>query len=239
MFEPCTQQCSFCFLQFADTMPQDNLFSGLDKEEVQEIIRSVHHQVRSFSKGEVIIQEDEEYKSLIFILQGKVSTQIMNGDGQVLIVEQISAPATLAPAALFSTESRIPVSVVVEEEVKALMLPKASCKQMLAVNPIVMTNFLRIISNRLQFLTKKLKMLQFQSLRSKLIKHILELYTVQNTPYVVLQNTQQDLSEIFGVARPSLARTLRELHNQGLIEAKGKNIFIPDVKKLQTELAFK
>jgi CRP/FNR family transcriptional regulator, dissimilatory nitrate respiration regulator len=116
MIEPCSTQCSFCFLQFADVMTREHLFSGIQKEEIEEIISSVHHQVRTYAQGDVIIHEDEEYKNLIFILQGKVSTQIMNADGQVLVVEQLQAPATLAPAALFSSDARIPVTIVVEED---------------------------------------------------------------------------------------------------------------------------
>lgn len=232
MIEPCTEQCSFCFLQFADVMSKEHLFSGIPKEEVGEIIRSVHHQVRMYNQGEIIIHEDEEYKNLVFILNGKVSTQIMNADGQVLVVEHLQAPAALAPAALFSSDARIPVTVVVEEESKALLLPKESVKKIMAVNPIVMSNFIRILSNRLQFLTKKMKMLRFQTLRSKFIRHLLELHTAQKTDVLVLQHTQQELSEIFGVARPSLARVIRELHDEGVIFAKGKHIQIPDMRKL-------
>jgi CRP-like cAMP-binding protein len=44
--------------------------------------------------------------------------------------------------------------------------------------------------------------------------------------------TQNDLADFFGVARPSVARALGELEEEGLIEAKGKNIKILDKKQL-------
>ena len=40
--------------------------------------------------------------------------------------------------------------------------------------------------------------------------------------------TQNELSDFFGVARPSLARTIGDLEKEGFIEAKGKNIRIID-----------
>ncbi len=36
--------------------------------------------------------------------------------------------------------------------------------------------------------------------------------------------TQNELSELFGVARPSLSRALREMNDEGLIDANGRSI---------------
>lgn len=233
IIEPCNPQCSFCFLQFTDVISSENLFLGISKEEIGEIIKTVHHQVRKYSRGEILIHEDDRYSSLIFLLQGKVSTQIMNIDGQVLIVDQLQAPATLAPAALFASEDEIPVTVLADEDCRALILPRESVLQIIANDQRVMTNFLKILSNRVQFLTKKMKMMRFESLRSKFIKHILELKNIQKSNTISLQHTQQELSEIFGVARPSLARVIRELHNEGVIHAKGKTISILKTNMLE------
>jgi CRP-like cAMP-binding protein len=44
--------------------------------------------------------------------------------------------------------------------------------------------------------------------------------------------TQTELADYFGVARPSLARILGELEDDGLIEATGRVIRVIDRKKL-------
>lgn len=230
---PCSNNCSFCFIQYTDIMSTENLFRGIDREEIGEIIRSVHHQVRTYSKGEIIIHENDLYSSLIILVQGMVTTEMMNSEGQVLVVEQLQAPATLAPGSLFASKPNIPVSVISQEESRALLISRESINQMLATNPKVLTNFVQILSNRIQFLSNKLKALQFQSLRSKFTHHILQLYTVQQNTNIVLQKTQQELSELFGVARPSLARVVRNMHNEGVIQAKGKHITIIDFEELR------
>jgi DNA-binding Lrp family transcriptional regulator len=43
-----------------------------------------------------------------------------------------------------------------------------------------------------------------------------------------MPRSQNDLSELFGVARPSLSRAIRELDKDGLIKAEGKQIEIVD-----------
>ena len=47
--------------------------------------------------------------------------------------------------------------------------------------------------------------------------------------------TQSELAEYFGAARPSIARVIGEMENEGLIITKGKTLTILDRKRL-TEL---
>ncbi len=233
MLQPCSNNCSFCFVQYTNVMSNENLFRGIDKEDIGEIIRNVHHQVRSYEAAEIIIHEEEEYNSLLILVQGTVSTEMMNPDGQVLVLEQLEAPATLAPGSLFASHPQIPVSVVAQNNCRALLISRNSMNQILATNPKVLTNFMEILSNRIQFLSNRLKSLQFQSLRSKFAQHILQMNTIQKSLNVTLQKTQQELSELFGVARPSLARVIREMHNEGLIHAQGKHITILNIESLR------
>ncbi|MFW5851579.1 MAG: Crp/Fnr family transcriptional regulator [Bacteroidota bacterium] len=234
--EPCNEHCSFCFLQYTDVLSSENLFYGLTNQEVGKLIKSVHHQVRNFTKGEIIVHEGDIYDNLIFLLSGEVRTEFMSSEGQIFVVEHLEAPATLSPASLYSANHIIPVSVSADSDCRALYLPRESITEILSKTPMVMTNFLRVLSNRLQFLTTKMKMYQFSTLRGKFIRHLLELHYVQQADEVVLQNSQQELAEIFGVARPSLARVIRELHNEELIFAKGKQIKIVDISGLHEQM---
>jgi CRP-like cAMP-binding protein len=233
MLEPCSNNCSFCFVQYTDVMSTENLFRGIDRQEIGEIIRNVHHQVRNYKTGEVLIYEEDEYNSLLILVQGAVRTEMMNPEGQLLVLEQLDAPATLAPGALFASQPHIPVSVVAQSDCRALIISRESMNQILATNPQVLTNFVRILSNRVQFLSNRLKSLQFQSLRSKFAQHVLQQYVLQKSTQIVLKKTQQELSEMFGVARPSLARVVRDMHNEGIIHAKGKHIEIRNIDMLR------
>jgi len=49
---------------------------------------------------------------------------------------------------------------------------------------------------------------------------------------VRLDKTQNDLADFFGSARPSVARALKEMEEEGYLEAKGKNIRIFDKEGL-------
>jgi CRP-like cAMP-binding protein len=71
--------------------------------------------------------------------------------------------------------------------------------------------------------------LSFKTLKGKLAHYLMDLDRHQKqTGEILIPRTQEELAELFGVARPSLSRTLRELHHQGIIEANGRKVTIID-----------
>ena len=97
--------------------------------------------------------------------------------------------------------------------------------KLLMSNDKILINFLDMISNRSQFLSEKIKFLNFKTIKGKLAHFILQ-KAGKDGSAIILNMTQNDLADFFGVARPSVARVLGELEEEGYLEAKGKNIKI-------------
>ncbi len=95
----------------------------------------------------------------------------------------------------------------------------------------LLVNFLDIISNRSQFLSEKIRFLNFRTIKGKLAHFILQ-KAGRERNLVNLGMTQSELADFFGVARPSIARALRELEDEGIIEARGREIKITDKTRL-------
>ena len=89
--EPCNDRCSFCFLNYTDVLSGNSLFSGLQKSEIGQIIRNVHHQVKEYGSSGLIANEGDAYDRLILIVKGSVVGEMMDFEGRVLRVEQRSA----------------------------------------------------------------------------------------------------------------------------------------------------
>ena len=58
-----------------------------------------------------------------------------------------------------------------------------------------------------------------------------------NSDYIEIPISQNELSELFGVARPSLSRALREMNDDGLIIARGRKVKVVDKVSLSALLA--
>ncbi|MCK4943642.1 MAG: Crp/Fnr family transcriptional regulator, partial [Candidatus Aminicenantes bacterium] len=117
------------------------------------------------------------------------------------------------------------------EEVVLLSIPKSSLINIFQSNATVLNNFLNIISDRTQFLSDKLWFISFKSIKEKIAHYILSLLKKgKNT--VMLPKNQQELSEFFGVTRPSLSRVFAELEKENILFYDRRKIIIKDRDKL-------
>ncbi|ASB51209.1 Crp/Fnr family transcriptional regulator [Alkalitalea saponilacus] len=211
---------------YISALMQSPLFWGTaSEEELKTLLSTVHYQVKKYDEGEVIAFSGDECKSLQIVIEGSVRGEMMDLNGKVLKIEDIVPPRPLAIAFLFGNNNRYPVTVTANEPTVILLFPKQSVIDLMQKNAGFLTSFMNAVSNRAQFISGKLKFLSFQSLRGKIAHYLLELDRHEKG-VVTLTKTQEELAELFGVARPSLSRALRELHNEGIIKAEGKNIKI-------------
>lgn len=201
------------------------LFSGIASEKINSILTTIPSRVRNFKAGTLLFQSGEPVSSFVFVISGYIKGEMIDYAGKVIKIEDIKAPGAIAPAFLFGRMNLYPVNVVAVPDTAILIIEKADFLKMLQSNNRVLINFLDMISNRSQFLSGKIKFLSFKTIKSKLAQYILELAGGKSGT-VKLDRTQNDLADYFGVARPSVARALKELEEAGIIVTKGKTVTI-------------
>lgn len=207
------------------------LFRGLQINDIEDIINSIPHKIKKFRAGSLIAQSGEAVTSLLIVVAGTVKGEMIDYAGRVIKIEDIPAPGALASAFLFGERNRFPVNVIAVSETELLIIDKPDFLSLLMRNDKILVNFLDMISNRSQFLSEKIKFLNFKTIKGKLAHFLLQ-KSGQGNRLVRLELTQNDLADYFGVARPSVARALGEMEEEGLIQAKGKNITIIDRERL-------
>ena len=131
-----------------------------------------------------------------------------------------------------------PVDAMAFSDVEILWIPKQEVLKMLQINHIFLENFLNRISTRTQYLTDKMKFLSFQTIKGKLAYFLVKMSTEKKSIEFKLNKTQQEMSEMFGVTRPSLARTFKQLADEKLISVSAKTIKILDKKGLAKYLKY-
>jgi len=207
------------------------LFKGLSPDEIEAILTAVPYRVKKFQSGSVISQSGETVNSLMVVVNGIVKGEMVDYAGRVIKIEDIPAPGALAPAFMFGNHNRFPVNVIAVSTVELLLIEKSDFLKLLMKKDVLLVNFLDIVSTRSQFLSEKIKFLNFKTIRGKLAHYILQKAGKEGLS-VTLSITQNDLADFFGVARPSVSRALGDLEDEGYIEAKGKKIRIIDKEGL-------
>lgn len=209
-----------------EILQKSPLFKGIPVEDIVDLIEATHHHIANYSKGDIVALRGSQVNSFSIILKGKVRAEIVDDGGRVIKIDALEEGDYLAPAFIFADQNRFPVDVTANVDCEILFISRESFVELLLSNELLLTNFLRIISNRSQFLSQKIMFLTFRTIKSKLAFFLRERTGDFKEMTITLSETQQELADYFGVSRPALARAIGELSEDGCIEAYNRRITI-------------
>lgn len=190
------------------------------------------YSIKDYKKNDQLFRQGDICDALYILMTGSVKTEMITENGNLLGVEIINAPRPLAPAFIFSSNNRFPVDVIAIEDVEILRIPKAEVVRLMSTHPDFMQQFLKHNANRTQFLTNRLQLLSIKTIKGKIAHFLLEQANEEGMSFSINRN-QTELAEFFGVARPSLARSLSEMIEEGVLNVNKKQYTILDIKKLR------
>ena len=202
------------------------LFRGITPERLFADLEEISFHTRSYKKGEILAQQGAVCNRLVILTKGSVRGEMIDYSGRLIKVEDIAAPRAIAPLFLFGEENRYPVEVTANEPTEVIELPKSSVLSLFRKNEQFLENYMNLSANYARTLSDKLFFMSFKTIRQKLASYLLRLYKQQQQTHITLDRSQQELSDYFGVSRPSLARELAHMQEEGLLIADRKHITI-------------
>ena len=208
------------------------LFRGITPERLFADLEEISFHTRSYKKGEILAQQGAVCNRLVILTKGSVRGEMIDYSGRLIKVEDIAAPRAIAPLFLFGEENRYPVEVTANEPTEVIELPKSSVLSLFRKNEQFLENYMNLSANYARTLSDKLFFMSFKTIRQKLASYLLRLYKQQQQTHITLDRSQQELSDYFGVSRPSLARELAHMQVDGLLIADRKHITILQKEEL-------
>ena len=202
------------------------LFNGIAPNVLTEDLREINFHTRIYRKGEILANQGDVCNRLVILIKGSVRGEMIDDSGRLIKVEDIAAPRAIAPLFLFGNENRYPVEVTANEATEVIEIPKTSVLKLFRKNEKFLENYMNLSANYAHTLSDKLFFMSFKTIRQKLASYLLRLSNQQQSEHITLNRSQQQLSDYFGVSRPSLARELAHMQEDKLIIADRKQITI-------------
>ena len=207
------------------------LFKGMTQSEHDDFLERNVKEILTFKKGETVVRQGDPITFVMLLVEGSVRTEMITQEGNILNIDILEAVIPLAPAFIYGTKNSYPADVIAVEPCTFLKISKTVWLEEMARNKKLMTNFLTMNADLTLFLTNKLQMISLKSLKMKLSTYLLENTTINQETFTLKQSRTR-LAEYFGVQRQSLARTLKEMEEEGTIELKGKRVKVLDRGRL-------
>jgi CRP-like cAMP-binding protein len=222
------------------------LFNGLD--------HSVFHQycmkttVRLVWKGEVIANEGDLCPGIGIIIDGQIALQKYTSSGDFATIELLSAGDIFGEDLMFGTHKTFMNTIEAVSNSKIIMVPRDMLNTMLQQNPVIMENFLTVLSDRVLAQSRRISLLSQKSLRQKISSYLLELLreqreeeaadpqptrSVVSTQAVELPVSKEVVARLLAMPRPSFSRELITMERDGLIRVSGRVIWLLDIEGLE------
>ena len=208
------------------------LFRGITPERLFADLEEISFHTRSYKKGEILAQQGAVCNRLVILTKGSVRGEKIDYSGRLIKVEDTAAPRAIAPLYLFGEENRYPLEVTANEPTEVIEIPKTRVLELFRKNEQFLENYMNLSANYARTLSDKLFFMSFKTIRQKLASYLLRLYKQQQQTHITLDRSQQELSDYFGVSRPSLARELAHMQEDGLLIADRKHITILQKEEL-------
>lgn len=191
------------------------IFNKLNTEEIKIILENISFSIVEYKKDEIIFFRGENVENLSIILKGSAKTEMINNSGKTILIDQLNENALIAPAFIFGSQNEFPVDVIAIKDITIIQLNKNDLLKEMQKNKTLLNNFLEDISNRCQFLSKKLWVnFEVRSLREKVIE-----FANMNSKNGIIQFSPSisEIAKKLGVLRPALSREISKLKKEGIL----------------------
>lgn len=158
------------------------------------------------------------------ILEGELSIQKIDKEGNILKVVVFSGGDTLGANLLFATSNHYPMTVVSETSTIVLHIYKELILELGKKNLAFMDALLREVSDKALVLTHKIDGISLKTIREKINDFLIYESHIQNSYIIQLHMSKKDLAQRMGIQRSSLSRELNKMCKDGLIEYDSKTV---------------
>ena len=212
-------------IEFLQSSPY---FSNLSAIQIDSISKYVVE--RSLAKGEMITQEGEPGEALYFVVSGAVKCFKTSEEGKEQIIRIVLPGDSFNEVAVFDNDPN-PISSEAMSLVTLYSVAKQDMEKLLLDYPQVIPNVVQILSLRIRDLLELVEDLSFRHVIARIARLLLEYAGDGTGPRPKL--TQQEMAATVGTAREVVGRSLKTLHEDGVIRMERNRLIISDKEALK------
>lgn len=217
-------------------LSKNALFRNMTEEDINRFLQCGGIKERKVIKNEYIFTEGETPKYMYLLKEGKIAICKDSLTGNRVIVNSFDEPGTtFGEVFLFLNNRPYDSYVIAMEDSVIYEFPKRfffhTCEITCDFHEQLIQNMLSILAQKAFVLNRKLQIMSSGSLRMKLCHYFVQ--NCKDNGRVELKYTREELADFLSVARPSLSRELMKMQEEGLIEVRGKDIYLIDKKAIE------
>lgn len=201
---------------YKDKLLSISLFNDLPDLVKNEVVKKLDIKLYGINEKTVVLEQGNVCCNLYVLLEGKLEVNIIDANGNEVLIEYIEAPRAFATPHLFKKDNRLPATFRTLEKSVLLTASKDSTFELISKYPDVLRNFLCVAGNCDVCTTMRLDVLSRKTIRERILVYLFRRLD-RDTSTVKMRCTLTQLAEYINVTRPALSTEFNKMEKEGLI----------------------
>ena len=212
-----------------------DLFAGLSEDDISAIGHATT--MTRCTAGQRIMSPDDPPDRIHILKQGKVRVYRVTPDGKQLTLDIYDKGTILGDMSLLGQD---PIPEAFAETLDEAVICTISPQEMRSLverYPTIGVNIISYLSRRLRDAESELESMAYQRVGQRLARKLVDLssrFGVKTSRGTLIEArlTQQELAEMIGTTRETLAHTLADFRKRGLLDTERQQVLIRDAEQL-------
>ncbi len=230
----------------------------IEDKNIQEKIMKYSKNIRYYSKGNLIFQQEDKRDFLYFLTEGRVRVSISNSHGSEKTLAIHEPGSFFGETAFFDEYPSFSCAEALKDST-VVALDKEQFTNMMKDNPDLVFHVFDSMSRKIRLLSYQVEYLSFLKIEERLIALLITLFLTVGTKssdnnmciknscklknscrngYILdLTITDQEIGDMISARREAITKAINNLKNQGLICKNKRTICCPDLSLLEDILS--
>ena len=213
---------------YLSSLAEAPLFSGIQPSEIEALLACLNVRKRTIRKGSFVFRAGDPVEAVYLLLSGQLHIVDEDFWGNQSLIESMMPYILFGEAYVLASRVQHLVSVVATTdsvilETTALHLLEA-CPKRCTCHIKLMSNTMRILSQKIVRLTEKLEHITQRSMREKILSYLSRCAREAQSVSFHISYSRQQLADYLCVDRSALSHELSRLRKDGILRYQ-KNHF--------------
>ena len=200
-------------------------FDNINESDLKKMLVCFDANTLKYSKDTTILSNVSNTTKVGVIMSGAAQIIRYNYNGSRTIIDNLQEGDVFGAFSLSSNEDLYIVSTTQSEIVMfdySRIINR--CKKNCLYHNQLVDNIMQILSSKITANNERIEVLSKKTIRDKLLAYFNSVSKKQITKHIVLPFTLTDLADYLSIDRSAMMREIKNMRDDGLIEAKGKKI---------------
>jgi CRP-like cAMP-binding protein len=213
------------------------LFVGLDRASLARITAGASE--LSLRGGTVLYRRGDPCKGLYIVVQGQVKLALHTSQGAEKIVELVGAGSCIGETTILRGRPHVLTAETIGET-RLIHIARSAAQDELARTPVFARSLIASLGDRMHHLIAAFEDCMLRSGTERVLGYIVNCLpsgAVGGDGTVTLSVKKGVIASQLNLTQEHFSRILHELSSRGLIEVKGRNVYVPDIATLRSHAA--